>query len=134
MTNILIQAFKNKNMSKIKKELENVLEKYHLFGIIYADIDGKNIIKLGNLEALPEKSLIQTLFGGEIEIQNLHNTILGRQLPAGWGQGEVRCYIDITSNKKLFGVFGIVKKADVVENYHQSKIFCADVKAVIENN
>ncbi len=120
-------------MNNAENELKILLKKYNLTGIIYAETDGRNVVRVGDLESLPHTGLVQILFGGKDEITNLHDSVHLKTIPTGWGQGEVFCWVDVTRNKKIFGVFGTVKKENIVENFKQSKIFCAEIKTVLEN-
>lgn len=116
----------------LKENLELVLDEFELVGVVYAGVDGKNIIKIGDLEKLTVIGLVQTLFGGEVEIKKLYKSLEGQILPQGWGQGKARCYVDVTTNAKIFGVFNILKKGEKFENLQRKRIFMDKFKNMLE--
>ena len=119
--------------NELEKKIRGILTAYDLFGVIYADTNGKNPVKVGKLDELPEQGLIQILFGGEAEINSLLNSLNSTGLPQGWGQGRVRSYIDITKNGNVFGVFNVLKEDEKFEDLTKKMMFMKEIKKILEN-
>lgn len=120
---------------EIVTSLKEIIDENHLIGIVWSDLRDFEIGIAGKSDELKDCGLLSSLFGGKTQIQNLSRSLDGQILPTIWAQGTYDCFVDVTSNNYIFGVFTgnlNVKSAHFLNEYNRMKEICRTVKDYFE--